>query len=83
MSTHYLAGGDSRSTSTDHSVCDSVITPVILTLSRGEQRQGSLLEIAGARCKTDTWIRQLQTDIAVHFFPPLTYKFAQSCPIQW
>lgn len=43
-----LTGGHSRSTSTDHGISDSVITPVLLALSRAEQRQGGLLEVAGA-----------------------------------
>lgn len=45
----YLAGGHSRSTSTNHGISDSVITPVLFALSRGEQRQGGLLQEAWAR----------------------------------
>lgn len=44
----YLTGGHSRSTGTDHGISDSVITPVLLALSRAEQRQAGLLEVAGA-----------------------------------
>lgn len=43
-----LTGGHSRSTGTDHGISDSVITPVLLALSRAEQRQAGLLEVAGA-----------------------------------
>lgn len=44
----YLAGGHSRSTSANHGITDSVVTPVLFALSRGEQRQGGLLEEAWA-----------------------------------
>lgn len=44
----YLTRRHSRSASTDHGVSDSVLTPVLSALSRAEQRQSSLLEVAGA-----------------------------------
>lgn len=44
----YLARGHSGGSGADHGVSDPVLAPVLLALSRAQQRKGHLLEDTGA-----------------------------------